>query len=93
MKALKQNRLAMTAMMTAALVMVLATQSAAQAAAANQDPKIQTPMATHKRVIVVSLEDRKLALVEDGKVIKTYRSRWASRRPQVRWALSPSSAA
>ncbi len=72
MKALKQIRLAMTAMMTAALVMVLATQSAAQAAAANQDPKIQTPMATHKRVIVVSLEDRKLALVEDGKVIKTY---------------------
>src|ERR1700691_174113 len=72
MKALKQNRLAMTAMMTAALVMVLATQSAAQAAAANQDPKIQTPMATHKRVIVVSPEDRKLALVEDGKVIKTY---------------------
>jgi lipoprotein-anchoring transpeptidase ErfK/SrfK len=75
MKALKQIRLAMTAMMIAVLFMA----PAAKAAEANQDPKIQgqdpkiqAPVATHKRVIVVSLEDRKLALVEDGKVIKTY---------------------
>ncbi len=79
MKALKQNRLAMTAMMIAALVIALAAQGTAQTAAANQGPeiqgqgpKIQAPLAAHKRVIVVSLEDRKLALVEDGKVIKTY---------------------
>jgi hypothetical protein len=69
MKALKQTRLAM---MTAILAMSVAAQSTAQAAAVNQGPKIQAPVAAHKRVIVVSLEDRKLALVEDGKVIKTY---------------------
>jgi lipoprotein-anchoring transpeptidase ErfK/SrfK len=79
MKALKQSRLAMTVIMTAALLTPLAIQCSAQAAAASQDPKIQGqepkiqgPVATHKRVIVVSLEDRKLALIEDGKLIKTY---------------------
>jgi L,D-transpeptidase catalytic domain len=72
MKALKQSRFAMAAMMTAVLAMPLAAQSTAQVAAANQGPTIQAPVAAHKRVIVVSLEDRKLALVEDGKVIKTY---------------------
>ena len=77
MKALKQNRLAITALMAAVLAIPAAAQSTPQAAAANQGPetqgpKVQAPLAAHTRVIVVSLEDRKLALVEDGKVIKTY---------------------
>jgi hypothetical protein len=72
MKALKQNTLAMTAMMMAALAMPVAAEKAAQPVAANQAATIQAPAAATKRVIVVSLEDRKLALVEDGKVIKTY---------------------
>ena len=42
-----------------------ASQATAQAATGNQTAAV-------KRVIVVSLEDRKLALVEDGKVIKIY---------------------
>ena len=42
----------------AAAMMILALQATAQAVA--------------KRTIVVSLEDHKLALVEDGKVLKTY---------------------
>jgi hypothetical protein len=45
--------------MTAAAVVAMAVQAAAQQAAP-------------KRVIVVSLEDRKLALVEDGQVKKVY---------------------
>jgi len=49
--------------MAAVLGMPLAAQSASQSA--NQG-------ATTKRVIVVSLEDHKLALVEDGKVKKIY---------------------
>jgi len=41
--------------------------------AANQAPKLQAPTSeVTKRVIVVSLEDRKLALVEDGQVKKVY---------------------
>ena len=48
--------------MVAAVVAVLAAQAAAQTAT-------QSPV---KRVIVVSLEDRKLALVEDGAVKKIY---------------------
>ena len=48
--------------MVAAVVAVLAAQAAAQTAT-------QSPV---KRVIVVSLEDRKLALVEDGAVKKVY---------------------
>ena len=48
--------------MVATVVVVLAVQAAAQTAT-------QSPV---KRVIVVSLEDRKLALVEDGAVKKVY---------------------
>ena len=48
--------------MVAAVVAVLAAQAAAQTATQGQV----------KRVIVVSLEDRKLALVEDGAVKKIY---------------------
>jgi hypothetical protein len=61
MKALKLSRLAM-AVGTAAIlaVQVLGQGNTAQASA------------TVKRVIVVSLEDRKLALVEDGQVKKVY---------------------
>ncbi|MGH9563894.1 MAG: L,D-transpeptidase [Terracidiphilus sp.] len=56
-------------MMAAFAVQAAAAQSAAQAmaqAAAGNQP------AAVKRTIVVSLEDRKLALVEDGKVVKVY---------------------
>ncbi len=42
-----------------------ASQATAQAAVGNQAAAV-------KRTIVVSLEDRKLALVEDGKVVKVY---------------------
>jgi hypothetical protein len=71
MKVLKQSRVAIT-VMTAVLAISTAAQNAAQAVAANQAAKNQAPAANTKRVIVISLEDRKLALVEDGKVIKTY---------------------
>ena len=52
--------------MVAAVVVVLAAQAAAQAVA---DTATQTAV---KRVIVVSLEDRKLALMEGGAVKKIY---------------------
>jgi len=58
MKALILGKLAMMAM-----VMVVA---AAQALAQKIEPQASAP----RRVIVVSLEDRKLALVEDGQVKK-----------------------
>jgi hypothetical protein len=66
MTAIKLNRLAMAAG-TGLLI-------AAQALAHNTPETQQTaPTAsTTKRVIVVSLEDRKLALVEDGQVKKVY---------------------
>lgn len=48
--------------MMAAVVVVLAAQVTAQTVTQNQV----------KRVIVVSLEDRKLALVEDGQVVRVY---------------------
>jgi len=66
------------AMMAAVLGTQLTAQSASQNAiqgAATNGPATaqqQTPSAATKRVIVVSLEDRKLALVEDGKVKKIY---------------------
>ncbi|MGA3347140.1 MAG: L,D-transpeptidase family protein [Terracidiphilus sp.] len=60
MKALILGKLAMMAM-----VMVVA---AAQALAQKIEPQASAP----RRVIVVSLEDRKLALVEDGQVKKIY---------------------
>jgi len=53
--------------MVAATVMVLAVQAVAQGAT-NLGGEVAKP----KRVIVVSLEDRKLALVEDGQVKKVY---------------------
>jgi lipoprotein-anchoring transpeptidase ErfK/SrfK len=73
-------------LVAAMLAAVLGTQLMAQGAnqpakeKANQDATTnepataqqQTPAATTKRVIVVSLEDRKLALVEDRKVKKVY---------------------
>ena len=61
-------------MMAAVLATQLAAQSANQNAAANGPVVAQqpAPAAAAKRVIVVSLEDRKLALVEDGKVKKIY---------------------
>lgn len=66
MTAFRQMRMA-----AMATVVVMAVQTMAQAVP--QQTK-QQPAATaaHKRVIVVSLEDRKLALVEDGQVVKVY---------------------
>jgi hypothetical protein len=52
--------------MVATVVVILAAQAAAQTAI--QDP----PDRIAKRVIVVSLEDRKLALVEGGQVKRVY---------------------
>jgi lipoprotein-anchoring transpeptidase ErfK/SrfK len=63
----------MAAMMAAVLGTQLAAQSANQLAAAKKSAAdVKTPAAATKRVIVVSLEDHKLALVEDGKVKKIY---------------------
>ena len=56
------------------------------AATQHQVPDAQAQPAATKRVIVVSLEDRKLALVEDGKVKRFTASRWASLRRRARWA-------
>ncbi|MGA7340396.1 MAG: L,D-transpeptidase [Terracidiphilus sp.] len=61
MTAFRHNGLAM-----AAMAAVLAVHAAAQSATSDQ------AASTGKTVIVVSLEDRKLALVEDGKVKKIY---------------------
>jgi lipoprotein-anchoring transpeptidase ErfK/SrfK len=72
MKALEQNRWGMAALMAVVLALPVAAQSLAQPVAANQAAKNQAPAANTKRVIVISLQDRKLALVQDGKVIKTY---------------------
>ena len=64
-----QNRMAMMAMMAAFAVQAAGAQSASQntvgAATTNQSAAV-------KRTIVVSIEDRKLALLEDGKVVKVY---------------------
>lgn len=54
----------------AAAMAVLAGEAVAQSAVNPQQPVVAT--ATAKRVIVVSLEDHKLALVEDGQVKKVY---------------------
>ena len=62
----------MAAMTMAFLAMPIAAQSAVQRTARNQASNSQEPTAATKRVIVVSLEDRKLALVENGKVSKVY---------------------
>ena len=61
--------------MAAVLASPLAAQSATTngpAAAQQSALDAQVPAVTTKRVIVVSLEDHKLALVEDGKVKKIY---------------------
>ena len=61
--------------MAAVLAAPLAAQSATTngpAAAQQSALDAQDPAVTTKRVIVVSLEDHKLALVEDGKVKKVY---------------------
>jgi len=62
----------MAALMAVVMALPVAAQSLAQPVAANQAAKNQAPAANTKRVIVISLQDRKLALVQDGKVIKTY---------------------
>lgn len=67
MKAPRLNRLAV-----AAMAAVLAGQAMAQRTN-HRGPQQQVPVAgVQTRVIVVSLEDRKLALVEDGQVKKVY---------------------
>jgi lipoprotein-anchoring transpeptidase ErfK/SrfK len=72
MTARMQNSLAMAAMMAAVLAVPATALSASLPAATNQPAKNEAPAVVTKRVIVVSLEDRKLALVEDGKVVKIY---------------------
>src|SRR5262249_19063540 len=65
MKALRQMRVAVAAVIGT----VFAVQAMGQAAETKQQA-VAAP--AHKRVIVVSLEDHKLALVEDGQVKKVY---------------------
>jgi hypothetical protein len=72
MKALRQSGWAMAATMIAVLATQLTAQNATQQTAPNQAAREQAPAPAKKRVIVVSLEDRKLALVEEGKVKKIY---------------------
>jgi len=67
-----QSRLAMAAMMAAILAVPATALSANLPSAASQAAKSPVPADAPKRVIVVSLEDRKLALVEDGKIVKVY---------------------
>ncbi len=71
MKVQRKNSLAIAAMMAAVLAIPAAAQSTVRAQA-NQAAKSQQPTAATKRVIVVSLEDHRLALIEDGKVVKLY---------------------
>ena len=65
MTTLKLNKLAMVAGTTA---LVAAVATAQKTVAQGTVPAAET----HKRVIVVSLEDRRLALVEDGQLKKVY---------------------
>ena len=67
---MKANRLSKWAVAVSA-AMVMGVQAMGQEASA---PAVTTPAVTVqvKRTIVVSLEDRKLALVEDGQVKKVY---------------------
>src|SRR5271166_4045570 len=65
----------MAAMMAAVLAAPMVAQSATTngpAMAQQPTPDAQVPAAATRRVIVVSLEDHKLALVEDGQVKKIY---------------------
>jgi len=66
--AMKANRLSKWAVAVSA-AMVMGVQAMGQEASAPAAP-VQAPQI--KRTIVVSLEDRKLALVEDGQVKKVY---------------------
>jgi lipoprotein-anchoring transpeptidase ErfK/SrfK len=65
MKALMLSKLAMVAVAAIVMAVQAMAQKAAKPQPAVQQNKVQ-------RVIVVSLEDRKLALVEDGQVKKVY---------------------
>lgn len=71
-----RTQIMMAALMAAVLGTHLAAQNASQSAnqnaTANEPPAAQQQTQTVKRVIVVSLEDHKLALVEDGKVKRIY---------------------
>lgn len=58
-------------MAAAAVIAAVATQAMAQTTYSQTEAN-QQAAAAHKREIVVSLEDRKLALVEDGRVEKIY---------------------
>jgi hypothetical protein len=60
------------AAMVAAVVLVMQTLAAAQNATTIGSERQIVVAAAEKRVIVVSLEDRKLALVESGQVKKVY---------------------
>lgn len=53
-------------------IAALAISAVLAVPAAAQTKTLQTPGSAAKRVIVVSLADRKLALVEDGKVVRIY---------------------
>jgi hypothetical protein len=68
MKASRLNKLAIAAV--AALMMAVQTQAQDTTNRASQEPAPAEPQA--KRAIIVSLEDRKLALLEDGQVRKVY---------------------
>jgi lipoprotein-anchoring transpeptidase ErfK/SrfK len=68
MKALMLSKLAMVIV----AAMVLAVQAMAQAAPKQDSQQEVLVAGVAKRIIVVSLEDRKLALVEDGQVKKVY---------------------
>ena len=77
----QHNRLAAAVMMAAVLAVQAMAQGSMQSAiqhaavkpgVAEQQTVEQQNAAKAERVIVVSLEDRKLALLKDGKVVKTY---------------------
>jgi hypothetical protein len=70
-KTAKQIRLVVAAM--AAILMAQTGLAADQQVAQPANEKVQAPMTVAtKREIVVSLEDRKLALVENGRAVKVY---------------------
>jgi lipoprotein-anchoring transpeptidase ErfK/SrfK len=71
MKTLRQIRMAAAGMVAVAAVQMMA-QTAPLPVQAGAQARPQAAAPTHTRVIVVSLEDRKLALVEDGQVKEVY---------------------
>lgn len=72
MTALMQSKLAMAGMLMAVLAARLTAQTVNPQEAVNRAAE-KGQAAASKREIVVSLEDRKLALLEDGKVVKAYK--------------------